>query len=353
VNSAEILETEWQYDAPDLGVLSKWLTENSRSGPLSVLPGESRKIHDLYLDTSEMKILRAGYALRIRRTAKSAEASLKELAPRIGSLAVRREITQSLASARKRRSSRAGPSYGAPAATLPGGRTEPLGAIWTERQIYRITYGVEDPSQSDEPQLPTAEVALDRSFLTDPLGRAHRLSRLEIEVSQQDVQTFRTLADRLCEECRLRAAEQSKFEWAMGRTASAWTGRCLWEPWRSSARCPSVRSRTRSCASISRLSSGTNQEPAWVTIRRISTACACRPPLRAALKLFCMAYPDGRRTGFATGSASLGAIWERFAISTCSLKRSGGSAATSCRWTPERAPPAPPSYAERERARNE
>jgi CHAD domain-containing protein len=295
VTSAEILETEWQYDAPDLGVLKRWFTDNARSGPLRVLPGESRRIHDLYLDTSDFRFLRAGYALRIRRTAKSAEASMKELAPRIGSLAVRREITKPLAS-------------GQMAALFEGQdpvaerlrllcreeELKPLGRIRTLRQVYRIANGAEDRAQSNEARIPTAEIALDRSFLTDSLGHVHRLSRLEIEVSHEDVQAFRALAERLCDECSLRAAEQSKFEWAMrvnairvDRTMSL--GSVEIERSMSVGQVADAVLRKHLAAFLWH-EPGTRLGDDLEDLHRMRVACR---RLRAALKLFCIAYPGG------------------------------------------------------------
>jgi triphosphatase len=294
VSSVEIIETEWQFDAPDLGVLKKWLDDNTRSGPLSVLPGESRRIHDLYLDTPELKILRAGYALRIRRTAKSVEATLKKLTPRTGSLVMRREITKPLASARK-------------AALFEGQdpvterlrllcREEelmPLGPIRTQRQVYRITYNAEDKARPEEAPLPAAEVALDWSFLTDSLGHVHRLSRLEIEVSHEDVQIFRALADRLCNECSLRAAEQSKFEWALqangiriDRTMSF--GAVKTERSMSVGQVADAVLR-KHLASFLWHEPGTRLGDDPEDLHRMRVAGR---RLRAALKLFCAAYPD-------------------------------------------------------------
>jgi len=315
VSSWEILETEWQYDAPDLGALEEWLSENTRSGPLRILPGKPRRIHDVYLDTSDLRILRAGYALRIRRTAGSVEASLKELAPRDGSLSVRREITQPLVSARK--------------GTLFKGKglvtdrlrllcreeeMEPLAPIRTERQVFRITYavepgsgvpvvsedgiGAEEPARSGESRLPTAEVALDHSFLIDRHGRTHRLSRLEIEVSHEDVQTFRALADRLCDECGLRGAEHSKFEWAIrangirvDRTMSF--GIVEIKPSMSVGQVADAVLR-RHLASFLWHEPGTllGDDPEHLHDMRVAGR-----RMRAALKLFGRAYPEGEADG--------------------------------------------------------
>ena len=212
---SEILETEWQFDVPDLGAVRKWLSETTQWGPLRILPGKLRRIQDLYLDTLDLRILRAGYALRIRQTAGSTEGSLKELAPPTGSLSVRREITQPLSTAFK--------------AALFEGRglvtdrlrilcreeeLEPLAPIRTERQTYQVFYGPES-GEATTSGLPQAEVALDRTVLADSLGRTHRLSRLEMEVAPEDVPIFRELAEHMKEEFSLGDARQSKFEWAL------------------------------------------------------------------------------------------------------------------------------------------
>ena len=63
-------ETEWQFDAVDLRPVVRWLEEPSgwRGAPhMRVVAVGAVSQVDLYLDTDDQRLHRAGYALRIRR----------------------------------------------------------------------------------------------------------------------------------------------------------------------------------------------------------------------------------------------------------------------------------------------
>jgi CHAD domain-containing protein len=55
---------------------------------------------------------------------------------------------------------------------------------------------------------------LDDSSVTDPLGRTHRLSRVDLVIPTGSAEAFQDLADVLRRECDLTEASRSRFEWA-------------------------------------------------------------------------------------------------------------------------------------------
>src|ERR1039458_6497063 len=96
------IEVEWQLDALDLRPVERWLA--TRTGlaalepipGLAILPGASRRLVDLYVDTEDWRMGRAGYVLRVRRRAGRAEATLKDLSSATQGLRRRLEVTQPL-----------------------------------------------------------------------------------------------------------------------------------------------------------------------------------------------------------------------------------------------------------------
>jgi inorganic triphosphatase YgiF len=74
-------EIEWQLEAVELAPVENWLEEHPTASGLAVVPGPARELTDVYYDTEDWRFYRAGYALRVRRDAESAEATMKALAP--------------------------------------------------------------------------------------------------------------------------------------------------------------------------------------------------------------------------------------------------------------------------------
>ena len=60
------IETELQFEAPDLAWVERWLAAYARPG-LTLEPREEVLQDDEYLDSESFVIYRAGYALRLRR----------------------------------------------------------------------------------------------------------------------------------------------------------------------------------------------------------------------------------------------------------------------------------------------
>ena len=92
------VEIEWQFAVRDLDAFRRWLVGTELDG-WAVTPAAVVHLRDAYFDTSDWRLWRSGYALRVRRTGVAIEATMKARASGRRGVAVRREIT-SLASRR-------------------------------------------------------------------------------------------------------------------------------------------------------------------------------------------------------------------------------------------------------------
>lgn len=294
-------ETEWQFDASDLEPVREWFLRLAGTGgpapvapdanePLPALPdkrelaragrkgaGEApeppeltvgvsraRENLDLYLDTPDWKVFRAGYALRIRTAQGRSEATLKELRPPEDGRAVRREITQPIEREGSEIQRSAAHAPGPPSAAEPDSEPAALldrlfqangpvsdrlrlilhpqelraiAAIRTHRECFALVRdGVTE-----------GEATLDHSALVerpDPVGdlgakprggrrhgvpletkrglppaengakRARELLRVEIEATGEPASLI-DFVNRLKEAVSLVEAGESKFEWAL------------------------------------------------------------------------------------------------------------------------------------------
>src|SRR5487761_152022 len=105
-------EVEWQLTVPDLGAVRRWLEQHARLDDLSIAPLPAQQLHDTYLDTEDWRILRAGFALRVRAKGGHSEATLKSLRSERDDVADRREITEPLAGSRAKGLARANGAVG-------------------------------------------------------------------------------------------------------------------------------------------------------------------------------------------------------------------------------------------------
>jgi triphosphatase len=89
-------EIEWQLEAVDLALVDNWLKEHPSGAGVTIVPEPARELRDVYYDTEDWRLYRAGYALRVRRDNESAEATMKALMPSEGGIRRRREISEPL-----------------------------------------------------------------------------------------------------------------------------------------------------------------------------------------------------------------------------------------------------------------
>ena len=201
-------EVEWQFDALDLRPVGRWLENDVGEQSPSIEVGEMREISDVYLDTEDWRIKRAGYALRIRRKkgAEKAEATMKLLNSENGAsgLKSRREISASLDNTDPEALKSAPGPIGERVQALSGPRA--LRTLF-EVQTRRSTYGLAlDGSQ-------VGEIALDETTIPLKNGAEPvRLRRVEVEVGPEEVSRLEPFVENLKYACRLSPAVASKYE---------------------------------------------------------------------------------------------------------------------------------------------
>jgi triphosphatase len=195
-------ELEWQLDAVDLRPVRRWLESRPEVGP-ALRPLGARQLRDRYLDTEDWRLYRAGYTLRIRTSARRAEATAKSRGTQDDGLRDRRELTEPLPADDPAALAAAGGPVGALVRALAGGRPlRELFAVRTRRQRYAIEAGGRV----------VAELALDDTSFPLPTGRPARLQRVEVEVEPSSEDETAPLVDELREATGLRPAGASKFE---------------------------------------------------------------------------------------------------------------------------------------------
>jgi len=319
--AVDIIATAWQDEAPDLGVLKRWLHEHTRHGPYRSLPEPLRSIHDVYLDTPDLGLLRAGFALRIRRAAGSATALLEVPTP-LDDGRDRRGIVQPLPPDRTGAPlGERGPVVDRLRLICREDELAVLARIRIERRAYRIVHGPHpgDGAQPDAAGGPRATVTLDRCYLVDASGRAHRRSCLIIEVAPAGDPALRALAGRLRGEGGLkgaRGAVESSFAWAIRAAGIEAGGTAFPGPFAPGEIEPAMSVQQaadsvlrRLLASFLRHEPGTRlgDDPEHLHDMRV----ACRR-LRAALKLFRPVYPgreaDRLRRGLGDFGHRLGEV---------------------------------------------
>ncbi|BBL80761.1 hypothetical protein RxyAA322_26150 [Rubrobacter xylanophilus] len=195
-------EVEWQLEAPDLGRLAARLEALVAEGML--LPPRRRRITDLYLDTADWSLYRAGYALRLRSAGRGAEATMKSLAARGGDgLRERREISEPLLKPDARLLEGSGP-VGRRVRALAGRRE--LGVLFrveTDRTSYAFLLAGRK----------AATVELDSCEIRAGTGGRRLLRRVEVEtepgVPAGELEDF---VRELRETCGLSPAALSKYE---------------------------------------------------------------------------------------------------------------------------------------------
>jgi triphosphatase len=219
-------EIEWQLDADELALVEKWLEEQPSAAGVAVVPGWASELSDVYYDTEDWRLYRAGYAMRVRRDNESAEATMKALAPAEGGLRRRREISEPLEGVETPKGI-PGP-VGERARRVAGSADlRPLFEVRTRRRTYALLTEtpssgeiVEDPSgtirqkNSEEDAIVLAEIALDESEIFANGGASTHLSRVEVEVGSDDAihDGVGDFVEVLREALKLRPTGTSKFK---------------------------------------------------------------------------------------------------------------------------------------------
>ena len=186
-------EIEWQLEAVELALVENWLKEHSTAAGVAVVPGPARELADVYYDTEDWRLYRAGYAMRVRRDGQNAQATMKARVPSEGGLRRRREISEPIEGVETPKGI-PGP-VGERVRRLAGSADlRPLFEVRTRRRTFALCTEtpssgeiVEDGSgnirpQNSEQDAILAEIALDESEIFGNGGASTHLSRVEVEV---------------------------------------------------------------------------------------------------------------------------------------------------------------------------
>lgn len=211
-------EIEWQFDTDDLGAVERWLRERAAAGDWQFHFGAPKEQIDIYYDTPDWRIFRAGYVLRVRQMEGSpAEATLKSFGTRQDGLRRRREISERLAG---------DGAAGDPIAHLiraPGPVGQRVRALLGKRAARMLRRLFESRTRRQKIEVMRggarlAEIALDDVLIAaDRRHKPTQFHRVEVEVSPGEVaatemQTVEALVAEMRAAQRLRPATDSKFE---------------------------------------------------------------------------------------------------------------------------------------------
>ena len=212
---AEAREVEWQLTAPDLGLVRRWLEQHTRLDDLTLEPLPAQQLHDTYLDTGDWRLMRAGFALRLRDKGGRAEATLKGLHSARNDAADRREITEALAGSASRSSTMGSAAKALAQASGPvGTRVRDVAGVKPLRILFEVrTSRQRFAVRRRRPAADLGEIALDEARFSR--GDGHRrpmlLTRVEVEATGPDSTPVERLAQRLRAECGLHRAIENKF----------------------------------------------------------------------------------------------------------------------------------------------
>jgi CHAD domain-containing protein len=203
---SEPRELEWQLDATDLGVVRQWLGRHPVLDGLKIEPLPTQQLHDVYLDTEDWRVFRAGYALRVREKEGRFEATLKGLRSARDDVADRLELTEPLAEGRVKALARAAGPVASRVREVIG--VKPLRRLF-EVRTSRERFAV----RSREPDRDVGELALDEAQFSRADGhrRPMVLTRVELEALDRDCTALEGLAARLRTDCGLQPATANKF----------------------------------------------------------------------------------------------------------------------------------------------
>jgi inorganic triphosphatase YgiF len=212
-------EIEWQFDVDDHARVERWLRPYARAAGFVLGRGRVERLTDTYVDTAEGCMRRAGYALRLRRTMRHVEGTLKSLdAKRSDGRARRREITEPLARADVRALGSGDGVVARRVRAIAGSR--PVRALFTVR-TRRRTVPLDSRAGAR-----IAEIAFDSVVIAArSSARLLRFRRLEVEVIDGPVAAVARVVAALRRACDLVPARRSKYEIGLAVCGSRGTRR--------------------------------------------------------------------------------------------------------------------------------
>jgi CHAD domain-containing protein len=196
------IETELQFEAPDLRWVERWLA-TCRRDDVTLAPQDAVWQEDEYLDSESFVIYRAGFALRMRRIAgKPTVAALKALTPHDNGIAKRLELEQELTDEASWLIA-SGPVSDRARLLLRDAGLRQLFVVRTNRRPFVI--------EAREQEI--AELVLDDAVFPRERFGDIRLQRVEVEEKRDGgLEAARGFVDALVASCGLSPARTSKFE---------------------------------------------------------------------------------------------------------------------------------------------
>ncbi len=210
----DVREIEWQLATDDLAAVRLRLDRHPTLAGMQVLALPPQQLRDTYWDTTDWRVWRAGFALRVRERSDGTEGTLKSLRSARADRAARREITESLEHGIASLANARGPVGTLVREAAGTAVLQVLFVVETRRQRY----GVRQPGDSAD----AGEIALDESEF-HAAGGAHlrRLLRVEVEAFGPPLEPLERLVEVLSRQCGLTPARLNKF--AVGLAAGGWS----------------------------------------------------------------------------------------------------------------------------------
>src|SRR5580700_1688954 len=162
-DSREAVEIEWQFDALDLRPVERWVAMlptlsfgRAEQQTITALARPLRRLVDVYLDTDDWRMARAGFVVRTRHRGRVDEVTLKDMqSAAAGGLRQRLEVTETLPDAGIGALGPAGP-VGRRVHAVAGRRPlHQVLAVRTRRRPFALRVGGVD----------AAEIALDETTI--------------------------------------------------------------------------------------------------------------------------------------------------------------------------------------------
>ncbi len=200
------IEVEWQFDAPDLDAVERWLRAQPAHAAFTLVDRGEKAQHDTYYDTDDWRAYFAGTSLRVRAKEGASESTLKGLARSASGPAQRAEFTQPgdvAASTEGDPGADEGPVSARLRLILRGRPLRPLFTVVTRRRTWLVRSAGTD----------LAEIAIDDTAIGVPGGQTATLRRVEIEETRPGgLAAAHPLVVALRAACGLTPAATSKFE---------------------------------------------------------------------------------------------------------------------------------------------
>ena len=203
MNDRGSLEVEWQFEAPDLDVVLRWLRAQPPHAALTLDDRGAKEQHDTYFDGGAWQVFHAGYSLRVRDRGDARETTLKALPPAEGDRSApvsRAEHTEPGDLAAVVMSD--GPVGSRLRLMLGTATAAPLFEVHTRRHAWNVRAG----------SVVLAEIAIDDTTVRDPAGASSTLRRVEVEeVAAGGLPALTAFLGAMQAECGLTPAAESKF----------------------------------------------------------------------------------------------------------------------------------------------